>query len=315
MYQDDYLLSPGFHQFSIRVKNKGVFTLIVDRAGKREVLKGIALTAHDGTNAIHYQGTENHTVQRKMTKSGEDNVYLDFILGDRLVYYCYGDIHTTIYSDEPRGSKEYNVSFYPCVDADGKTYPAVVIGDQVWMAENLAYLPTIHSSDLGSNTDGPYYYVYGYEGLSKSEAKESANYQVYGVMYNWHAAMISCPEGWHLSTNEDWEVLETHLGLNEYELNLAGLRTSQRLGYKLKSVVNWLDDGNGSNEFGFNAQPSGWRMLNGGFDELGIYAGYWTSTISQENWSIGRYFRTESDGIGRGIAIQGLGYPVRCVKD
>ena len=71
---------------------------------------------------------------------------------------------------------------------DGNTYNWVKIGDKIWMAENLAYLPFVCPSSLGSTTE-PYYYVYGYEGNSVSEAKVLTNYLDYGVLYNWPAAM------------------------------------------------------------------------------------------------------------------------------
>ncbi|MFY9365023.1 MAG: hypothetical protein WAP18_08015, partial [Bacteroidales bacterium] len=51
-----------------------------------------------------------------------------------------------------------------CIDwRDSRAYIAVTIGSQVWMAENLAYLPSVSKSADGSRTE-PHYYVYGYEG-------------------------------------------------------------------------------------------------------------------------------------------------------
>ena len=56
------------------------------------------------------------------------------------------------------------------------------------MAENLRYLPRVAGSGMGLETT-PYIYVYGYNGNSVEEAKATANYQTYGVLYNWLAAM------------------------------------------------------------------------------------------------------------------------------
>ena len=73
---------------------------------------------------------------------------------------------------------------------DGNEYNWVQIGNQVWMAENLAYLPSVNMvADGSEDAAGSYYYVYGYDGTNVTDAKATANYTTYGVLYNWTAAM------------------------------------------------------------------------------------------------------------------------------
>ncbi|MEA2043125.1 MAG: FISUMP domain-containing protein, partial [Bacteroidota bacterium] len=75
---------------------------------------------------------------------------------------------------------------------DGKTYKWVRIGNQVWMAENLAYKP-------GSGN----YWAY--------DDKQS-NVAKYGYLYDWKTAKNACPNGWHLPTKQEFETLLNNYG-------------------------------------------------------------------------------------------------------
>ena len=104
---------------------------------------------------------------------------------------------------------------------DGKTYKTVKIGEQIWFAENCAYLPQVMKpSEYSAET--PCYYVYDYDGNDVAAAKATENYRNEGVLYNWPAAggnMDSkndaipsgiqgpCPDGWHVPSEAEWEIL------------------------------------------------------------------------------------------------------------
>lgn len=92
---------------------------------------------------------------------------------------------------------------------DGNVYQCVKIGTQVWMKKNLAYLPSVNAVADGSVTD-PKYYVYGYDGTDVATAKATANYTDYGVLYNYPAALISVPTGFHLPSDEELNTLEVY---------------------------------------------------------------------------------------------------------
>lgn len=113
---------------------------------------------------------------------------------------------------------------------DGKIYKTVVIGEQTWFAENLAYLPAVFKSDAAPECNGAQrYFVLNYEGEDVAAAKETKEYKTYGVLYNWYAAMGQdnaegadseavpsgvqgpCPDGWHVPSAAEWKILEDYV--------------------------------------------------------------------------------------------------------
>jgi len=115
----------------------------------------------------------------------------------------------------PREVKDYfyTINFHPCIDPDGMSYPVVEIGEQSWMAKNLAYLPAVNTPIANQNVDFKAYYVNEYMGGNVEEAKATENYSKYGVLYNWNAAETVCPNGWHLPEDAEWKELESYLGM------------------------------------------------------------------------------------------------------
>ena len=155
---------------------------------------------------------------------------------------------------------------------DETEYGWVKIGTQVWMSENLAYLPSV--SPPQSSTDNiPYYYVFDYYGTSAAEAKKTNHYTKYGVYYNWFAAVQgSCPIGWHIPTSDEFLTLKNYLIKDGH--NYAQ-------GAALKTTSGWVNDNNGTNDYGFAALPSGGRSAESGgmFGSVGINGHWWTSSV------------------------------------
>jgi uncharacterized protein (TIGR02145 family) len=74
---------------------------------------------------------------------------------------------------------------------DGKYYKIVKIGNQVWMAENLAF-------NYGSG-------CWAYD-------NNLSNVTKYGYLYNWETAKNVCPNGWHLPLKSEFETLLNNVG-------------------------------------------------------------------------------------------------------
>jgi uncharacterized protein (TIGR02145 family) len=197
---------------------------------------------------------------------------------------------------------------------DGNVYQTVTIGDQEWMAENLKYLPSVVGPDTASETT--HYYVYRYNGTNVADAKATANYNTYGVLYNWPAAMNACPAGWHLSSDAEWTELTDYLGGKS---DSAPLHSSDYTGRKLKEIgtSHWFLHQRGTtNETGFAALPGGFRS-GGSFSDLRYYGFWWSATeiYSPNDNAWCRSMMDRSSTVYGGIRNKRDGYSVRCIKD
>jgi len=204
---------------------------------------------------------------------------------------------------------------------DGNEYKWIRLGDQIWMGENLAYLPEISPCREGSEDEGReddlFYYVYAYYGNDVTAAKATENYDVYGVLYNWNAAMNSCPDGWHLPTDGEWIELEQELGLTDGLLDFNVWRGSTEGGMlKETGTAHWDSPNEGAtDEFGFTALPGG---LGGApFVMLGTNSHFHTSSVPEgyPGAYIDRGLRSDLSSIWRSFTNGGVGKSVRCVKD
>lgn len=204
---------------------------------------------------------------------------------------------------------------------DGNVYKTIQIGNQIWMAENLKYLPSVVGYETGSVTY-PYYYVYGYNGTNISDAKATENYATYGVLYNWSAVMGGamnsnnnpsgvrgvCPEGWHVPSEAEWTELTDFLG---GEVVAGG---------KLKETgtEHWKTPNKGAtNETGFTALAGGMRSNYGDyFFDLGKHGCWWTTTKGTDADDAKCVFMFYDYGnINVQASSKTLGGAVRCVKN
>lgn len=216
----------------------------------------------------------------------------------------------------------------PCpdvTDIDGNTYETAWINEQCWMAENLkttkyndgtaiAY-PGANNTAWENNTTGAYAWY----------DNQISNKDIYGALYNWYAvnnAKGLCPEGWRVSSNEDWDALENIIpGLNHLKGNkLKSCRqVNSPLGGDCDTDIHprWNAHGThyGTDEYGFSGLPGGRRITNGAYQVIGTYAWWWTSTeISGSNY--GKWLAYMSGSLGnQPIFNKNQGLSIRCIKN
>jgi uncharacterized protein (TIGR02145 family) len=166
-------------------------------------------------------------------------------------------------------------------DRDRIEYKAVKICSQTWMAENLNY------ADGGVCYDN-----------------DPSNCAIYGRLYDWATALTVCPDGWHLPSDDEWQILVDFCGSSA--------------GKKLKAASGWYDDlgssfCNGTDDFGFAALPGG--GLNS-FD-FGVRGYWWSSTEENPDIATYRYMGCH-DGVDKWFNNYGYKnflFSVRCVKN
>lgn len=196
-------------------------------------------------------------------------------------------------------------------DIDGNVYKTIKIGNQVWMAENLRvtrYRNGDAIPNIGDNND----WKNSANGARCYYDNDSATYAaIYGALYNGKAIMDTrniAPEGWHIATNENWELLRDTLG---GEI-VAGNKIKEA------GTAHWRSpNADADNSSGFNALPGGYRSGSlGTFIYLSELAYYWTSTVSltsdrNYSWSLS-YNKSNLENSNDALK---WGFSVRCVKD
>ena len=250
---------------------------------------------------------------------------LDFCLGSKTGEFDAGGKRATnegIIAYTPPVPLPFSCGLVFTDDRDSNQYPTVQIGTQCWFAKNLAYLPEVQGNDTTfvnmGNAKTPAYGVYNYTGDNVVEAKATTNYQTYGVLYNWYAAVATssttgteglqgaCPTGWHIPTSAEFATLSTYLGGDSVS------------GGKLKQTgtTHWFTPNTGAtNESGFTVLPAGYRYYtSGAFSNMGYNTFFWSSSFSSPN-ALNRFLYYYYTSFNSNSYSPVYGFSVRCIED
>jgi uncharacterized protein (TIGR02145 family) len=208
---------------------------------------------------------------------------------------------------------------------DDKEYKTVKIGEQVWMAENLNY----KTSDGRSR-------CYPITGDTNSNDNDNDNCDKYGRLYTWATAMALplscnsnscssqiqpnhrgiCPSGWHIPSNEDWDILYRYADSTS---GTSSPYSSSTAGKYLKAVSGWNSYIGIENldSYGFSALPGGYGGTANSFYNVG-YRGYWWSAseyIPVPGYAYHRYMYYFSEDAGWDWESKPYLLSVRCLQD
>jgi uncharacterized protein (TIGR02145 family) len=181
-----------------------------------------------------------------------------------------------------------------------------IIGNQIWEIENLDVsffrngdaIPEAKTDvewEKAGDSGKPVWCYYD---------NSEANGQKYGKLYNGHAIIDPrglAPEGSKVPSDEDWGILIEYLG-------------GELAGKKMKSTSGWNENGNGSNESGFDGLPGGYRYFDGAFYCAGKYGYWWSSRWINTNYAPRYDLNYDNGFVAKDYSKKQYGYSVRCIR-
>ena len=195
---------------------------------------------------------------------------------------------------------------------DGRVYRTVVIGPQIWMAENLSFKTDSSVCGLYNPEDCTKYGRYYLwddamnEACSWETVRDGESLYTMCIPKNYPVRGL-CPAGWHLPDTLEWYSL----------IRMAGYYTAGRA---LKSVDSWDDYkreeyGNGLDVFSFSVLPTG-SCFESDCGGVGRWAYYWIAAPGTTGSGLSAVFENESFGVNDGgVGSKGFYMSVRCLHD
>jgi len=209
---------------------------------------------------------------------------------------------------------EVSFTTEPLIDADGNVYKTVIIGDQLWMAENLKTTKYNDGTDIPLVTDGRKWASLTSPGFCWYDNDRESYGDIYGGLYNWFAVntVKLCPDGWHVPDIEELNIIAGYLGGEA----IAGGKLKET------GTTHWKSPNtDATNESGFTGRPGGFRSriwdtkCYGKFGHLGMFGYWWSYSAYDANTAwIGELGYNTGSVVGNHVD-KGKGLSVRCLKD
>lgn len=222
-------------------------------------------------------------------------------------------------------------------DIEGNVYATITLATNEWMTENLRTTKFRDGTEIALVTDNSQWHSTLSPAFCWFDNAQETYGNVYGALYNGYAVLDNrglCPEGWRVSTNDDWSRLinyfYTGLGIDNNDFSNDGtgnrLKSCRQINSPLGGNCNtdqhprwdqnpfsfYSDD-----SFGFSALPGGLRTSfenPGAFKDIGSLGCFWTSTPSTGEKYHYKVF-SEYTSIKEYSGAKNHGFSVRCVRD
>ena len=171
------------------------------------------------------------------------------------------------------------------VTIDGRKYPTAIIGNKMWMVENLDYRWSGLTIETYYTSDSVPYATY-YMG---NESTYGYNGKKWGLEYNLRAInylntnMESIAPGWRVPVYDDFRNLFVRAGLttNNFQTVYSGPIWNL---HSTDTSLEWAIPEAGSDLLGFNGVPSGYKTATGGTYQWKRYALWADNNTSSSSW-------------------------------
>ena len=211
------------------------------------------------------------------------------------------------------------VNYWQARDIDGNNYKAVVIGEQVWFAENLKVtrfqngdpIPNVSDSATWAGLTGPA--MCSYKNDNTFDCPR-------GKLYNFFTAADTrnpCPAGWRVPTQTDLYKLIFHLDPNANPQQPGNTPNIAGAALKSTGLTLWRSpNANATNSTGFSAIPNGGRNNVGAFSiSSDAAASYWLSTQVGPGMGFFMEIAFSQGQVVRNAYFSRYGACIRCVAD
>lgn len=330
--QHKEFLPEGHHTFQLFGIPGGTYCLIIVSGSYKYSAKLVSNASVMGSPVIKKAGSTNsltgpkaitENCETKKMRTYNSIIGMQFNAGDTLKLTGKSGNYRTVSMLFPNQSQTVKFNFVKCTDADSNHYAVVQIGNQLWMQENLKATHYGDGSAIPNVTDNATWGNLS-SGAFCNYHNEAAEGAYYGRLYNFYAVADSrhlCPNGWHVASNPEWNIMEKFL--DPTVDTTAWMGRGKKIGRILKEGCDtrwaYSDSTYGWNSAGFTALCTNFRNNTGAWSlapNNDHDDSFWTSTSYSAATAWGTSLRwCFGDIYVIPLINKRSGESVRCIKD